>query len=73
MKKEKEYKFQKAHTVKRGYAGVISAPGSAVECWECGRIKSTALMWADLNGPAFRAYYCDQCKRHIEETEDIKC
>ena len=69
MKKEKQYKFQKAHTVKRGHAGDVLNPGSAVCCWECGRIQSTANMWADLNGPAFRAYYCDQCKRHLDETE----
>ena len=40
-----------------------------ISCCECRRRKSSKVAWADLNGPAFRAYYCDQCKRHIDETE----
>ena len=25
--------------------------------------------WADLNGPAFKAYYCDPCKRAITRAD----
>ena len=40
--------------------------GQVFICCNCG--ASTSIdVWADLNGEAFRAYYCQECKEKLEE------
>lgn len=39
-------------------------PGQYVWCYRCGRWVTEAK--ADLDGPAFTAYYCPGCERDYE-------
>lgn len=41
-----------------------SANESKHHCFSCGRIMQTdrEIIWCDLDGPAYQAYYCDECK-----------
>ncbi len=38
-------------------------------CLKCDESIPVGTKWADLNGEAFRAYYCDPCKRAIEASK----
>lgn len=37
----------------------------AIQCSICYRLVWP--VWADLDGPAFRAYYCERCKPKEEQ------
>jgi hypothetical protein len=40
------------------------SPGAyavTVSCYGCGERRSLADMFADLDGPAFQAYFCPEC------------
>ena len=42
-----------------------TSPGGyavSVQCFVCLKMHRLATVTADLNGPSFRAYYCDPCK-----------
>jgi hypothetical protein len=34
-------------------------------CNNCNRFQPIETMWADLNGPAFRAFYCGPCASEV--------
>lgn len=38
-----------------------------VPCYACKRMMqgNRETIWADLDGPAFEAYYCDECKQAV--------
>ena len=35
--------------------------GRRLLCNNCNQLKPIETMWADFNGPAFRAFYCAPC------------
>lgn len=42
--------------------GSTTAPRFAFQCLACfRRCDNTENWWADLDGPAYQAYYCDHC------------
>ena len=40
-------------------------------CYYCGTTTKSQDLWADLNGEAFKAYYCNSCKNKAEK-RDLK-
>ena len=36
-----------------------------VPCCNCTSVKEISKMFADLDGEAFRSYYCEDCKQEI--------
>jgi hypothetical protein len=40
-----------------------------VTCARCGRMRPLSHMVADLDGPAFRAYFCQQTCQPADATE----
>ena len=44
-------------------------PDQRLVCYDCGRMYPAETMHADLDGPAFRAYYCSDCRAVIARTE----
>lgn len=40
--------------------------GQRVSCFGCGSRVDLSLCMADLDGPAFKAYYCDRCVAEID-------
>jgi hypothetical protein len=40
-------------------------------CLKCGRrlYPCRELVWADLKGPAFAAYYCNECKIAMDDIQ----
>ena len=41
-----------------------------VTCLQCGMRRSLDVMWADLDGPSFQAYYCPE---HVRVNESGEC
>lgn len=58
----------RGQAMKHNFQVVSTPPHFAINCYKCGRACDTEreTVWADLNGPAFQAYYCDDCKRTAE-------
>ncbi len=44
--------------------------GQRVHCIRCGTSRLLADMYADLNGAAFKAYYCAPCRHMKYEDND---
>lgn len=41
-------------------------------CYSCGRSLDTSKVsvWADLDGPAFEAYYCERCSTLVGRDQE---
>lgn len=50
---------------------IVTGPPFRCYCFECGkRLEAvTVPVYADLNGPAFKAYYCEPCKSRLENMD----
>lgn len=49
---------------------VPTSTNPLVICYRCARAVAFSEMWADLDGPAFQAYYCAACKPQPETQEE---
>jgi hypothetical protein len=36
-------------------------------CFQCGKSTRSNELLADLDGPAFRAYYCAECAKGVQQ------
>lgn len=43
-----------------------------VTCRQCLTRVSSEALWADLDGPPFQAYYCDECRKNPQPAPPIK-
>jgi hypothetical protein len=42
------------------------------QCLRCGRVGRAVDMMADLDGPAFKAYYCKRCPSQPVTLEEVR-
>jgi len=43
----------------------IGVPQFTCNCYKCGRHLKDGPIYADLDGPAYRAYYCPECAKEL--------
>ena len=51
---------------------IRSTSGNYAKCCQCETMHPLVELWMDLDGPPFKAYYCNECKKAPVAMPEIK-